>query len=161
MNKVVWYLVTFTGVVVRSRTQWMSSAQRRKSLRLAPAWTSWPTISQTRWVSFASATLIGFLTMSKPTLILRQKNMKSCLTQKIHWIGLQVCVCVHVCLKLKATDTVVHFLSTLALHAVPAYRASTYPVSAFPAHSTSFSLRFFSPQWWNVYWVVNQNFHLW
>ena len=27
----------------------------------------------------------------------------------------------------------------IALHAVPAYRASTYLISTFPAHSTSFS----------------------
>ena len=34
----------------------------------------------------------------------------------------------------------------VALHAVPVYRASTYVVSAFPAHSTSFGLDFFNPQ---------------
>ena len=46
-----------------------------------------------------------------------------------------------------------------ASHAVPVYRASTYLVSAFPAHSTSFSLKF-NPQWrMNVYWIVNHNFH--
>ena len=35
---------------------------------------------------------------------------------------------------------------SIALHAVPAYRASTYLVPAFPAHSTSFSPNFFNPQ---------------
>ena len=39
----------------------------------------------------------------------------------------------------------------IALHAVPVYMASTYLVSAFPAHSTSFSLNFFNLQWWYVY----------
>ena len=33
----------------------------------------------------------------------------------------------------------------IALHAVSAYRASTYLVSAFPAHSTSFFLNVFKP----------------
>ena len=41
------------------------------------------------------------------------------------------------------------------------HKASTYLVSTFPDHSTSFSLNFFSPQRWTVYWIVNQNFHLW
>ena len=48
----------------------------------------------------------------------------------------------------------------IALYAVAAYRASTYLGSAFPAHSTSFSLNFFYLQQWNVYWIVNQNFHV-
>ena len=41
----------------------------------------------------------------------------------------------------------------IVLDAVPAYsyRASTYLVSACPAHSTSFSPILFNPQWWNVY----------
>ena len=38
----------------------------------------------------------------------------------------------------------------IALHAVPAYRDSTYLVSAFPAHSTSFYPNFSNPQQWNV-----------
>ena len=42
----------------------------------------------------------------------------------------------------------------IALHAVPAYRAFTYLVSGFLAHSTSFSLNFFNPQWWNVCGVL-------
>ena len=29
----------------------------------------------------------------------------------------------------------------------------TYLVSALPTRSTSFSLNFFHPQWWNVYWM--------
>ena len=39
----------------------------------------------------------------------------------------------------------------IALHAVPAYGASTYLVSAFPAHSTSISPKFSNPQRCNVY----------
>ena len=34
----------------------------------------------------------------------------------------------------------------IAVHAVPAYRASTYLVSAFPVHSASFSTNFSNPQ---------------
>ena len=47
--------------------------------------------------------------------------------------------------------------SNIDLHALSAYKASFYlPIgSAFPAHSTSFSLNFFNPQGWNVYWIVN------
>ena len=45
----------------------------------------------------------------------------------------------------------------IAVHAVPAYMASTYLVSAFPAHSTSFSLNVSILQRWNVYYVVIQN----
>ena len=41
--------------------------------------------------------------------------------------------------------------SIIALHDVPAYMASTYLVSAFLAHSTSFSPNVFNPLWWNVY----------
>ena len=48
-----------------------------------------------------------------------------------------------------------------ALHAVPAYRASTYLVSAYPAHSTLFSPNFSNPQRWKTYQVVNQNSFLW
>ena len=38
----------------------------------------------------------------------------------------------------------------IASRAVPAYRASTYLVSAFLALSTSFSINVFNPKWWNV-----------
>ena len=44
----------------------------------------------------------------------------------------------------------------IAFHAV--YRASTYLISAFPAHSTSFPPNFSNSQWWNV---RVQNFYLW
>ena len=41
---------------------------------------------------------------------------------------------------------------SIALHAVPAYGASTYLVSAFPAHSTSFFPNFLqSSTVWNVH----------
>ena len=43
---------------------------------------------------------------------------------------------------------------------MPAYRASTYLDSAFPAHSTSFSLNFFNQQR-TVGCAMNHNFHLW
>ena len=49
----------------------------------------------------------------------------------------------------------------IALHDMPTYMASTYLVSAFPAHSTSFSPNVSNPQRWNVYEVVNQNLYLW
>ena len=39
----------------------------------------------------------------------------------------------------------------IAVHAVSAYRASTYLVPAFPTHSTSFSPYFSYPQRRNVY----------
>ena len=39
----------------------------------------------------------------------------------------------------------------IALLAMPAYRASTYQVSAFAAHSTSFSPNLSNPQPWNMY----------
>ena len=44
----------------------------------------------------------------------------------------------------------------IASHAVPAYRASTYLVSVFPAHSTSFS-----PIVNSGMCIMNQNFYLW
>ena len=49
----------------------------------------------------------------------------------------------------------------IALHAVPAYRAPTYLVFAFPAHSTSVLPNFSNPQPWNVYNAVNQNSFWW
>ena len=49
---------------------------------------------------------------------------------------------------------------SIDLHVVPAYRASTYIVSAFPAHSTSFSTNLSNPQQRNVYWAVNPDFLL-
>ena len=49
----------------------------------------------------------------------------------------------------------------IALNAVPVSVYMAYLVSAFPAHSTSFSLNFFSPGRWNVYWIVNHNVHSW
>ena len=52
--------------------------------------------------------------------------------------------------------------NNIASHAAPAYRASTHLVSAFPAHSTSFSPMLSNPLRWNVYLVmVNQNIYLW
>ena len=44
--------------------------------------------------------------------------------------------------------------------ALPAYRASTYLVSAFPAHSTSFAPNIFNAQRWNVCWNSTSEFLL-
>ena len=45
----------------------------------------------------------------------------------------------------------------IAVYAAPTYKAYTYLVSAFPAHSTSFSPNVSNPQRWNVHLYCNES----
>ena len=106
------------------------------------------------------------LSCPRTSLWKRSPLLSFLLICRSRYISQQKCVCncclkyLHVFVNVMCRDIFFSLHGNIAFHVVPAYRASTYLVSAFPAHSTSFSQNFCSPQRWNVYQVVNQNLYL-